>query len=216
MALIDERLDAMNGSAMTISAFDGFIAGLAVCPEPVEPDEWLPWVWGEEEAEANIFTDSDDRHGLVDLLTRHFHTVRFELGQGQYAPVYEFGDDPDPIWELWINGFHQALALRPDSWMSFLESPDEEAATAMAAMLALIAIDQGETDDLESDGVDVEGLSQEAPDLIPMFVDALHAEWARLHRKAAGPVTRQKVGRNDPCPCGSSKKYKKCCGAAAP
>jgi uncharacterized protein YecA (UPF0149 family) len=23
---------------------------------------------------------------------------------------------------------------------------------------------------------------------------------------------RQKVGRNDPCPCGSGKKYKKCCG----
>ncbi len=25
----------------------------------------------------------------------------------------------------------------------------------------------------------------------------------------------EKVGRNDPCPCGSGKKYKKCCGAAA-
>jgi preprotein translocase subunit SecA len=29
------------------------------------------------------------------------------------------------------------------------------------------------------------------------------------------PIVRgQKVGRNDPCPCGSGKKYKKCCGAA--
>ncbi|MBC7324722.1 MAG: SEC-C domain-containing protein, partial [Moorella sp. (in: Bacteria)] len=28
------------------------------------------------------------------------------------------------------------------------------------------------------------------------------------------PVRReQKIGRNDPCPCGSGKKYKKCCGA---
>lgn len=28
------------------------------------------------------------------------------------------------------------------------------------------------------------------------------------------PITRQapKVGRNDPCPCGSQKKFKKCCG----
>jgi preprotein translocase subunit SecA len=25
--------------------------------------------------------------------------------------------------------------------------------------------------------------------------------------------TEDKVGRNDPCPCGSGKKYKKCCGA---
>ena len=27
------------------------------------------------------------------------------------------------------------------------------------------------------------------------------------------PVTVTKIGRNDPCPCGSGKKYKKCCGA---
>jgi SEC-C motif-containing protein len=28
------------------------------------------------------------------------------------------------------------------------------------------------------------------------------------------PIVREapKVGRNDPCPCGSGKKYKKCCG----
>ena len=34
---------------------------------------------------------------------------------------------------------------------------------------------------------------------------------------AGPPVVREgpKVGRNDPCPCGSGKKYKKCCGQAA-
>jgi len=29
---------------------------------------------------------------------------------------------------------------------------------------------------------------------------------------ASAPITRQKVGRNEPCPCGSGKKFKKCCG----
>ncbi|MBI2382070.1 MAG: SEC-C domain-containing protein [Gammaproteobacteria bacterium] len=31
------------------------------------------------------------------------------------------------------------------------------------------------------------------------------------------PYVREtpKVGRNDPCPCGSGQKYKKCCGAKA-
>jgi predicted aspartyl protease len=28
----------------------------------------------------------------------------------------------------------------------------------------------------------------------------------------AGPSSGRKVGRNDPCPCGSGRKYKKCCG----
>lgn len=38
----------------------------------------------------------------------------------------------------------------------------------------------------------------------------------RLYReqKASGTVRKEKkIGRNDPCPCGSGKKYKKCCGA---
>ena len=37
----------------------------------------------------------------------------------------------------------------------------------------------------------------------------------RLYReqKASGTVRKpKKIGRNDPCPCGSGKKYKKCCG----
>ena len=28
-------------------------------------------------------------------------------------------------------------------------------------------------------------------------------------------VKAKKIGRNDPCPCGSGKKYKKCCGKNA-
>ncbi|MCK4774434.1 MAG: SEC-C domain-containing protein, partial [Candidatus Krumholzibacteria bacterium] len=41
---------------------------------------------------------------------------------------------------------------------------------------------------------------------------------AALRQKSSSrPVVRdeQKVGRNDPCPCGSGKKYKKCCGATS-
>ena len=32
-------------------------------------------------------------------------------------------------------------------------------------------------------------------------------------KKSRTVVKGTKVGRNDPCPCGSGKKYKKCCGA---
>jgi SEC-C motif domain protein len=37
------------------------------------------------------------------------------------------------------------------------------------------------------------------------------------HHAPQAPIVREepKVGRNDPCVCGSGKKYKKCCGAAA-
>lgn len=35
---------------------------------------------------------------------------------------------------------------------------------------------------------------------------------APLPRSPAPPIRRTKIGRNEPCPCGSGKKYKKCCG----
>jgi preprotein translocase subunit SecA len=35
------------------------------------------------------------------------------------------------------------------------------------------------------------------------------------YRDSKTVVNKNKVGRNDPCPCGSGKKYKKCCGKEA-
>ena len=37
------------------------------------------------------------------------------------------------------------------------------------------------------------------------------ADLERLQNPVAPVVAEPKVGRNDPCPCGSGKKYKKCC-----
>ncbi|HEX5739870.1 MAG TPA: SEC-C metal-binding domain-containing protein, partial [Hydrogenophaga sp.] len=45
----------------------------------------------------------------------------------------------------------------------------------------------------------------------------IHAFWLPLRRAMAERQQAQrmgsKVGRNEPCPCGSGKKFKKCCGA---
>ena len=35
---------------------------------------------------------------------------------------------------------------------------------------------------------------------------------ADIKPPAHRPEKQKKVGRNDPCPCGSGKKYKRCCG----
>jgi hypothetical protein len=77
------------------------------------------------------------------------------------------------------------------------------------------------------DGAD--GNGKRPPRAIATSVDDLEEAFQRRKRReleqarmaGAGdsqPVQRvvrsgAKVGRNDPCPCGSGKKYKKCCGA---
>ena len=62
---------------------------------------------------------------------------------------------------------------------------------------------------MEADGVDMNSISA-------------MRKWAKENQKkireqeygAIKPIVKEKEpGRNDPCPCGSGKKYKKCCGA---
>ena len=43
--------------------------------------------------------------------------------------------------------------------------------------------------------------------------DEAHCHLWRRHSETRQPVHKdKKLGRNDPCPCGSGLKYKKCCG----
>ncbi|MEA4854576.1 MAG: SEC-C metal-binding domain-containing protein [Christensenella sp.] len=54
---------------------------------------------------------------------------------------------------------------------------------------------------------------------LPEWEDVLSQEKrdeiTRKWRLAGQAVSEKTVGRNDPCPCGSGKKYKKCCGKNA-
>ena len=43
--------------------------------------------------------------------------------------------------------------------------------------------------------------------------DDKRKEITKKQRLSGTVIKEETVGRNDPCPCGSGKKYKKCCGA---
>ena len=64
-------------------------------------------------------------------------------------------------------------------------------------------------------GEEVDELTSNAADVIPDLVELLNT-WRRGRHVLEQGVSSHsaKVGRNDPCPCGSGKKYKKCCGAS--
>ena len=56
------------------------------------------------------------------------------------------------------------------------------------------------------DGPNMRAMGMDIPVGLQEEFDSM---WAALKPTAGGNTT---VGRNDPCPCGSGKKYKKCCG----
>jgi uncharacterized protein len=214
---LDARLLALPESrgGMLLSELDGFLAGVLVCPELIPPSEWLPSIWGEDTEDAEpAFNQKSELEEFVGLLFKHYNTIAGDLNQGgdRYQPIYDIDDASDEIlWETWIAGFEAAMALRPDSWAAIVDSDDDEAASAFSMLAALAMINDGATSE-DLDGVKVDELTEEAPALIPLCVQTLN-DWRQARDRITPPATSSKVGRNDPCPCGSGKKYKKCCGS---
>jgi len=215
---LEEHLAALLEDAMLLSELDGYLVGVLVCPDLILPSEWLPPIWGggDEEA-APVFDSADDVQALVGLIMRHYNALSRDLqrGRGRYVPVFEVDPRHDEtLWELWTSGFERAMALRPQSWARVLTSGDEGAVAALTGIQELIRISSPERDRDGEDQAAVDDLTQRAPDLIPPWVDALNS-WRIRHGGGGLPasaVPSHKLGRNDPCPCGSGKKYKKCCG----
>lgn len=215
-----ERLIALppENDGMLLSEFDGFVAGILVCPEMILPGEWLPVVWGEEIVPH--FASMDQASATLDAVMAHYNRVARGLAKSQ--PEYEAVYDNDPLsgdlmWEPWITGFERAMQLRPDAWEATLDSSDEDIASSIPMILALHDIAEGGSD---LDDAAITELDAMAPDLIPDLVINLNA-WVKAQGRAPGPanlpsapVARAKTGRNDPCPCGSGRKFKKCCGSA--
>lgn len=221
-----EQLDAlllsipMEDEGMLLSEFDGFCAGLVVCPEMIMPGEWLPHVWGDG---TGHFEDLEGVRSITDLIARHYNDVAHSLTPPAmgYSPIFEDKRTGEILWEGWISGFERAMRLRPDAWERIVESGDEEAAASVTMMLALYNISEGQSDLPKAS---TKELTQEAPDLIPDLVLTINdwtkssatvepfPAWTAANRPHA-PLRGIKTSRNDPCPCGSGRKYKHCCGS---
>ena len=213
---LDEALLALGEETMLLEELDGFIAGLLVCPELIKPGDWLPIVWNRDSADQQpLFEDLDHVNRVLGLVMAHYNDVARTLMENpdRYAPLFAIDKrNGDVLWELWIEGFEKAVALRPAAWKTFLEA-DVDTAAAMRGMLMLAAIARGEEEVTDRDTA-----SATAPDTIADWVVILN-EWRLANHRPTqsidprgAPASRKKVGRNDPCPCGSGKKYKKCCG----
>lgn len=207
---------------MLLSEFDGFCAGLIVCPDLIPPSEWLPHVWGA--SGTPDFESEQSMQEALDKIMGHYNNVVQSLipPEFEYSPVLEHDSrNGDVLWEMWVAGFECAMRLRTNAWEQIVEGDDAEASSSVNMMLALHGIAEGESDLPRST---VQDLRDKAPDLITDMVLALN-RWTKGVPKAASaaveaalissadPVRSKKVGRNEPCPCGSGRKYKRCCGA---
>ena len=208
---LDDFLLSLNvdDDAMLLAELDGFLAGIAVCPDLIPPSEWMPMIWGEDEP---VFENERHAKDIIGLVMRHYNDVSRGLGRGSYEPIYDFDTDGTVFWETWIDGFIQAMRLRPDAWMEPGAEDDEDVMQAVFVLSRLGILATVPVNEIEPMEVD-ELLREAAGDVISHYVEILNkARLAGVSSRAHDqPEPFVKVGRNDSCPCGSGKKYKKCC-----
>src|SRR5262249_16349800 len=111
----------------------------------------------------------------------------------------------------WVRGFWKAMALAPETWSALVE--DERTNIIIAPFVGFFDLGTLEPHEIPDDIDD--RLDADSP-FIPRIISARRnpPPTPKPAARTAPPPRRSKVGRNDPCPCGSGKKYKRCCARA--
>ena len=215
-ALSDDELDELDDfladetiqdRSMDVSTLEGFLTAIAIGPDLVRPSEWLPWVWdmddGEEEAN---FADREQANRILSLIMRHYNAVTgtFNTEPAAFEPIFWRASH----WGAaeWCEGFLRGFQFNDEAWSGLAAGQP----TWFAPFLRL------GTDE----GIEItksRGDADECMNDIELSLVNICHYWKTRARHAPGsePLVRgsPKIGRNDPCPCGSGKKFKRCCGA---
>lgn len=203
---LDEEIEAAellsSGGPRTLPFARGVFTAAATAPKPLDPTEWLPLVLGDQ------VPTSATLKRILTLLIRDANDVAATVASGT-APV-PVSTDEDVIRE-YCRGYVQ-VAQRDPGWTS------NQAAFDLTLPLMILS-GYVEPDSLAAivpdAAADPTGYTKLCVERLPGAVLSLYeffGEARAKHAQMASAHGGEKVGRNDPCPCGSGKKFKKCCG----
>ena len=182
----------------------GLLHAVAIAPSLIPPSAWLPIVLSPEQDNA---LDAEEMNVFLGLLMRQHNAVLEGLSRGavvmpeaheeeacvSFAGGFVAGAELDPEWrgndQRW--GYVEAIAYLAGR----LDLVTDETQARLDAEPNIRAILCG--------------------DLEPLIGNA-NLEFGRARPRETPMATQaaRRVGRNDPCPCSSGKKYKRCCGAS--
>jgi uncharacterized protein len=224
--LTDAELDRLgdflksckDGKAMNVEALDGFFAALIAGPETVMPSEYYREVFGGEMSDTCEFASLDEANETLGLLMRHWNTIAGTLNKDEvYGPILLQDENGVATGNDWAHGFMRGTLMRHDGWVELVD--DEEYGGCLIPMM-MLCHEHDEDPEMRPKPISPE----QREEVIVHMAAGLVAgyRYFREHRQSYidtnfTPEPRRnapKVGRNDLCPCGSGKKYKRCCGGA--
>jgi uncharacterized protein len=201
----EAKTDTDLESILSSSELDGFMTAVISGPERIEAAEWYAAIFSGEppDFEADVQVQY-----LFTLLMRHLNSIAELLADDleEFEPMFGYCDidgvETEQVDE-WCMGYLRGISLRAEQWEPLWRDEPEALTT-----IALFGTPEG-WDELEKLDYETQAGFRE---MLPAVVRTIYSYW-QSQRSATMPQRRddEKIGRNDPCPCGSGKKYKACC-----
>ncbi len=185
--------------------FEGFLTAIAVCPVDITPEEIAASDAVEEGAAEDFCVTVLHTQGLLLLAPEEWSIDTIGYGPGSRSRA-----------TTWAFGFVNGVRLKTEVWERWMRR--EDYSTVAGPIFELATLHPDFPGDFKlPPGVDplTDAEIDDYIDWLPGIVVDLSSFRAEAIAEQHEPFVRAtpKVGRNEPCPCGSGKKYKKCCGA---
>lgn len=231
-ALSDEEMDeldrflmsdATSDNTMMLDCLDGYLTALATGPVSILPSQWLPGIWGPTEKDEPVFDSFKQAERITGLIFRQLNGIIWSLQHNpdEFEPIFDTAIFPDDSHEyadgeMWAYGFMSGIMLQRESWQALFDDPK-----GAEVLRPIYLLGAEEATPEEEALTETPEQREKLTEQIPASVAWIYRFWlpyrvAMTERSVATTFERghPKVGRNDPCPCGSGKKFKKCCGAS--
>ena len=205
--------DAFQGDAMRLDEIQAMLCAVVSSPVPIAPAVWLPEALGK--GLANI--SDPEVSETIELLMRLNNDLATALLEDEtIAPIIYPRDESCEEYDYaaWADTYVFGAGLG-DDWFEQAGKHADELSELLEPMFLLNGMLK---EDVEKSGerwflpAEEARLVAEIHENLPVIVQALYNFWR--NKRAGGTVQRaeEKSGRNDPCPCGSGRKFKQCCG----
>lgn len=204
--------------AMNLEMLDGFLAALICSPDNVPPSEYLPEIWGGDMINEPEFGAQPLLQEFLSLVIRHRNATCRTLQSGEvYLPLLLEDESGVAHANDWANGFMRGMEMRRQGWAALMD--DEEHGGSLVSIFAL-AHEHHPDPEMRpySEPINAElrdKLVVGAAAGVMAIYDYFESERLLAARQHVAATTFRrdapKIGRNEPCPCGSGKKFKHCC-----
>ena len=208
-----------NKHPMNLEQLDGFLAALICGPEIVRPSEYLPVICGNDMALEDSFGAHSVLQDFLSLIMRHWNVIADTLHSGDiFLPLLLEDENGISLANDWATGFRRGMEFHKEQWAALLS--DEQHGGLLVPIFAL-AHEHDPDPDMRpyKEAISAEqreklivGAAAGVTGIYGYFEAKRLVEKEPLDHATTFRRTIPKIGRNDPCPCGSGKKFKQCCG----